>query len=409
MNYTSSMIFFSYFFNAKVRDSVGDVVGNVKDALIRVDSNTEFPLLLALTLDVDHKRCIVTDAIESWGPGGVILDRKLGESLIECVIDSSTVSLKKTIVDRQIVDLAGMRVVRVNDVQFGRVRGMMSLIALDISTRGLLRRIGMFETRLDRWMKPNFIQWKQVSLVDNKIHLSGNVDQMVKLHPADIANLIEKMNIRQGSVVLESLDQATAARVLEEVQPDIKTILVKSLGPERAAAIMGKMSIDELVDLIQLLPSSESREIIHRLPANAKTQNIKSILEYDEDTAGGLMTTELVVVHPQQSVADVIEKIKDISQDHHTIPFVYVVDEQGRFCGILSTRRLLVSQHSERMEEIMKSVDRLPTAKERDGLMDVAELMTKYNLFTIAVLDEQEKLLGVVTADDIMRRLIPHA
>ena len=404
------MIFFTYFLNAPVRDSQGQTIGKATDALIRLEQSQDASPLISMIVSSGRNRfCIVVESIESWGPGAVVLDRKMADAQVRCPEGDDVVSLRKTVLDKQIVDLAGMRVVRVNDLQFARVRGAMSLIAIDVSTRGLLRRIGVRSPALDRIFKPNFIEWKQVRLIENRLHLSESVSAMVKLHPADIANIIEKMNVRQGSIFLESLDQATAARVLEEIQPDIKKVLVKSLGPKRAAEIMGKMSVDELVDLIQLLPTSESREVIQRLPADAKIQKMKNILEYDEDTAGGLMTTEYIVARPLDTVERVIGEMKAVSEQHHSIQYVYVADADGKLQGVVSTRRLLISPRDAIVRSIMKSAHRLPTASEHDNLKRVATLMTRYNLFSIAVLDSGKRLIGVVTADDIMRRLIPNA
>ncbi|MBI5135668.1 magnesium transporter [Candidatus Uhrbacteria bacterium] len=406
------MIFLSYLLGARVRDAQGSAVGTIIDALVDLRRSEDVPPLVGLLCRRsagEEAVCLSPDSLESWGPDSVILDARIDDAIITTPTGPGVVALKESVMDKQIVDLSGLRVVRVNDVQFSRVRSVMSLVALDISTRGLLRRMGFSHPRWDRLLKPNFLEWKDVSLVENQLHLTQHVEDMVKLHPADIANLIEHMNIRHGSVVLQSLDQATAARVLEEVQPEIQTILVKSLGPERAASIMQKMSVDELVDLMQALPNPESGEIMRRLPGNEKTEDLRSIIKYDEDTAGGLMTTEFVSAQPNLTVRQAVDLIRKVSTIHHSLPFVYIVDQREKFLGVVSTRRLLIADPDQTLAEVMKLSERLPTAGENDRLMDVATLMTKYNLFTVAVLDGKGKLLGVVTADDIMRSLIPNA
>jgi Mg/Co/Ni transporter MgtE len=320
------------------------------------------------------------------------------------------ISLKESVLDKQIVDLAGMRVVRVNDLEFGRVGQLMCLVAIDISTRGLLRRLGLRGGPISNLFKPNFLEWKDIRLMDNKIRLSTDAQELVKLHPADIANIVEKMNVKQGSIFLQALDQNVAARVLEEIQPDIKKILVKSLGPERTAALMGKMSVDELVDLIQLLPGRESRELISKLPVDSKIQKVRKILEYDEDTAGGLMTTEYVSAHPETVIEKVIENIRSISHLHHSIQFIYVLDDTGKFMGVVSLRNLVVSDRQKKIKDIMRKPNRrLPTMTVDQSVENIAALMTKYNLLSVAVLDKDKKLVGVVTVDDVMRHLVPKA
>jgi Mg/Co/Ni transporter MgtE len=246
-----------------------------------------------------------------------------------------------------------------------------------------------------------------VRLLGDKLQLSMGTNELVKLHPADIANIIEKLNLNQGSELLQALDKKTAARVLEELEPELQRILVESLGPERAASVMQKMSIDELVDLIQILPDRKSKEIMANLPSDS-TQKVKNILEYDEDTAGGLMTTEYVSVFPAATVKEAVEQIKKTYQLHRGSYIVYIIDEQGGFKGDVSLRRLLISEPDQTMHDLMDK-EKKSTATVGQSILEVASLMTKYNLTSIAVLGSDKKLLGVVTVDDVMRHFVPHA
>lgn len=408
------MLFFSAILGAIVRDLTEETCGRVSDILIRIgeDREQEFPPLLGIVMKdkkTKEEVFLPMEVIETWGPNEAEVDRKIEEAVKEIPQGERIVYLKKSVLDKQIVDLEGMRVVRVNDLQFGRVNEIMSLIAIDISTRGILRRLGIQGDILDNIFKSNFLEWHNIQLTDNKLHLAKGAKDLIKLHPADIANIIEKMNLRQGRTLLESLDQAVAARVLEEIQPDIKKLLVKSLGPERTANLMNKMSVDELVDLIQLLPGRESREILKKLPVNAKKENIKKILEYDEDTAGGLMTTEYITAMPNMTVGDVVEKIRKLSHMHHSILFIYIINKEGKFLGVVSIRNLIISNRNKQMKEIMRKEKRAQGVKEHDEITQVANHMTKYNLLSVAVLNKKKHLVGVVTVDDIMRRFVPNA
>ncbi|MEK9133208.1 MAG: CBS domain-containing protein [Patescibacteria group bacterium] len=406
------MLFFSNIRDASVRDNLEEVVGVVYDVLINNDTDREFPPVMGIVIKDKRstKQFIPVEYIESWGASEIELARKLYESTAKIPTGDNIVSLRDNVLDKQIVDLAGMRVVRVNDLQFSRVQQSMCLIAIDISNRGILRRLGMRSHFLNHIFKPNFLEWKNVKLMDNKLYLSTGAKEIVKLHPADIANLIEKMNVYQGSTLLQSLDPTVAARVLEEIQPDIKKLLVKNLGAERTATLMGKMSVDELVDLIQLLPGRESREIISKLPLDSKIQKVKKIMEYDEDTAGGLMTTEYITASSDMTVEQAIAEIKRVSHLHHSIQFIYIVDTDGKFLGVVSLRNLIVAAKTQSIKEIMRKPNKkLPTIHVDQTFEYLTRLMTKYNLLSVAVLDKDRKLIGVVTVDDIMRRLVPTA
>lgn len=408
------MLFFSAILGAVVRDTEEKTVGKTVDILIKApqEKDVEFPQLLGIVVKLKNRKSNVfirMESIESWGPQEIELDMKFEDCEEEVPKGPTIVALRESVLDKQIVDLEGMRVVRVNDLQFGRVKQIMSLIAIDISTRGLLRRIGIYSHLVDKIFKANFLEWNDIHLTDNKLHLAKGAKDIVKLHPADIANILEKMNLHQSTTLLQALDHATAARVFEEIQPDIQKVLIKFLGSEKAANLMNKMSVDELVDVIQLMPDKQSREILRKLPVGQKKEHVKRFLEYDEDTAGGMMTTEFITAMPNDTVASVIDQIRECSHMHHSILFIYIVDKNKKFVGVISIRSLIIADKNKKLKDIMRKEKRIEVAREHDDIDAVATAMTKYNLLSVAVIDKKRKLLGVVTVDDIMRSFLPKA
>jgi len=403
------MLYLSDLLNAVVRDQTDNKVGAVKDIFVKDDSKQNHPPIFGITIKTnkkDKKNFIKIIDIESFTKKNIIIKKHLKEVVREGTDDKNVISLRTTVLDKQIVDMGGIRVVRVNDLQLGYIKDKLCLIALDIGRTGLIRRLGLHHGAL---AKPELVEWKDISLMGDKLQLSTAVKDLVKLHPADIANIIEKVNLNQGSMLLESMDEHTAARVLEEIEPEIQKILIEKLGPERASNVMQKMSVDELVDLIQLLPARESKEILEELPSDTKKQHVKKILEYDEDEAGGLMTTEYIAAYPEATVEQVTEDIRRISHMHSSIYFIYIIDRGDKFLGVVSLRRLMLSEKDVKMKILMKKGKKIPTAKVDDELIEVASLITKYNLFSSAVLDDKGRLLGIVTVDDIMRHFVPHA
>lgn len=404
------MLFFSTILGGEVKDQTDELVGKIHDVVIKFD-NQGFPSIFGiLFIDKDkNKRVIPVKHIETFGKNYITLKNIIAdvEVLVPGEKEKDLVFLRETVLDRQIVDMAGVRVVRVNDLQFGMVQGVMCLVAIDIGKLGILRRLGLGGWSLFKFLQSELLEWKNVRLVGDKLQLSMSGKELVKLHPADIANIIEKLNLNQGSELLQALDKKTAALVMEELEPELQKILVQNLGPERAASVMQKMSIDELVDLIQMLPDYKSKEILQNLPSDSK-QKVRKILEYNEDTAGGLMTTEYISAFLDTTVESVIENIKQSYHMHRGIYFVYITDEHGLFKGVVSVRKLLVSEKDHVMRDLIDTENKT-TARVEQTVSDIATLMTKYNLTALAVLDDDKRLIGVITVDDVMRHFVPHA
>ncbi|HBU07147.1 MAG TPA: hypothetical protein DEB09_03620 [Candidatus Magasanikbacteria bacterium] len=404
------MFYFSNLFNKKIRDKNDEIVGHLVDIAVDSDDKKQYPPVVGILVKGKNNKEYYVEIknVSNWSSGGIFLRCVLNEKMLSIPKEDHLLFLNRHIVDKQIVDLSGVKVVRVNDLQFSIVQGIMSLLAIDVSTSGLLRRLG-FHGSLFRFFKPHLLEWKDIHIVGDKLQFDINKDDLVKLHPADIANIVEKLNLNQSSTLLDSLDERTAAKVLEEVQPEIQKILVQHLGPERAMDIVGKMSADELVDLIQLLPARESVQLIERLPSYKDAKSLRKILEYDEDEAGGLMTTEYLTASSEDTVGETIEKIKKYSHLHRSIFFVYVVDTENHYLGVVSMRRLMISDEKRKVGEVMKRIAGIPGVKVDANLTKIATIMTKYNLLSVAVIDNDNHLLGIVTIDDIMRCLIPNA
>lgn len=403
------MLFFSNIVGGQVQDEAEVEVGKVQDVVIQM-TDEGFPRIFGIVI-VDKKRgksLVQTHHIETFGKNYLTLKDVFAKAAEPMPVDNKNlVFLGETVLDRQIVDMAGIRVVRVNDLHFGMVQGQMSLVALDIGKLGILRRLGLEALNVFGFLQPELLEWKNVRLLGDKIQLSMSGKELVKLHPADIANIIEKLNLNQGSELLQALDKKTAAQVLEELEPELQKILVQNLGAERAAGLMQKMSIDELADLIQMLPEYKSKEILQSLPSDS-TQKVKKVLAYDQNTGGGLMTTEYVSAFMENTVCEVIEKIRQLSHLYHSIYFVYITDKKGVFNGVVSLRRLLISEPTQTMVELVGDENRITASPDQD-ILEIATLMTKYNFTSVAVLDANKKMLGVITVDDVMRHFVPNA
>ncbi|MBI5731853.1 MAG: magnesium transporter [Candidatus Magasanikbacteria bacterium] len=403
------MFYLSELIGSKIKDSADVAVGRLEDILIRPKAGIYSPLEFIVIKErkTKQKKILPFFHVENLGRGKITL-KALYEHISTLEETQEYLGLYEEILDQQIVDTEGMRIVRVNDLHLGIFQEKMCVLGIDVSFKGILRRLGLSKLDFFDLFKVILIDWRKTQPIHGRLKVDTLAEGLVKLHPADLANIVEKMNFNEGSLLLKTLDKTTAARVLEELQPEIQKILVKRLGPEHAAGMAAKMSVDELADLIQSFSEEEAKELMSRLPVDAKTQKVKKILEYEEDTAGGLMTPEFMAAYDNTAVSEAIEKIKKQFSEFSSIYFVYVVDKEGKFLGAVSLRRLLVAERNQTMREIMKG-PRIPVASVEDSLAEVASLMTKYNLLSVAVVDKERKLLGIVTVDDLMRHFVPSA
>ncbi len=214
--------------------------------------------------------------------------------------------------------------------------------------------------------------------------------------------------MRQGSKLMSSLDEDTAAQVVEEMDPEVKKILVNNLGTEKASKIIDKMSADEIADLLQMLSKEESKDLLSYLQ-NGKLKKVQKLIKYGKDTAGGIMTADFVSGLPDWTVKYAISEIKKASPAMRSMLYIYITDKEGGFKGAVSLRRLLTADKDQTMVDLIKRLPHSSTLRTGQKIKDIGRVMTKYNLYTAAVLDDNKKLVGMVTIDDVMRQIFPKA
>ena len=406
------MPYISELLNNRVTDSADVSVGKLQDILITAKEGTFAPLeFLVIKIGHDETRFVPYEFVANFTSSKISLKNIFNKiALTELPAGRSYVRLKKEILDKQIVDVAGTRVVRVNDLRIGSFENKTCVLAIDASFKGLLRRLGIADFFVAQIFDAKLIDWRQAKLLEGSAPLQLNTaeEQLSHLHPADLANLVEDLDVMHASNLLASLDSAEAAKVLEEVDPELQTVLVKYLGPEKAGKILSQMSSDELVDLIKTFSGGEAREFLSQVKSG-KTQNLQQLISYPDNTAGGLMTLDMVTARPDWTVQQAIEEIRRASDSLRSIFYVYLTDDEGYFKGVLSIRRLLLADKSTVLSSMAKKFPDHSFLKPHFKMDEIIELMTKYNLYTALVLDKDKKLLGIVTIDDVMRQLFPTA
>jgi flagellar motility protein MotE (MotC chaperone)/sporulation protein YlmC with PRC-barrel domain len=316
--------------------------------------------------------------------------------------------LARDILDKQIVDVAGRRVVRVNDAQLAEYDRAIRLVAVDISTAGFLARV------LPRWLIEGHLQrqlipWGQVEFFASgvpQVKLSIPHNKIARLHPADIAKLVEELAYPQASEVLASLEDDVAADTVEELEPSLSTAIISSLSPEDAADILDEMDPDDAADLLGELPEDQAQGLLKEMEAEEAAQ-VQRLLTYPDDSAGGMMTTDFVAVPQHLTAHQVLSRLRRIKELPEEIYYLYVVDREpnGRLVGLLTLRHLVAAAPDSLVKDIMSR--NAIRARVTDPADEVARTIAHYNLLALPVVDEADHLLGVVTVDDAIDVILP--
>jgi CBS domain-containing protein/sporulation protein YlmC with PRC-barrel domain len=324
--------------------------------------------------------------------------------------------LSRDLLDQQVIDVFGRKVVRVNDVDLHHEsvanRPVLKVGSVDVGPRGAVRRLlkGVVPLpalrALLRKIPPRTIPWDFVDLIETdparRVKLKISHERLARLHPADIADIVEDLAPDEREAVFETLDEEVAAEALEEVDPKVQKAIVESLDSNRAAEIVEEMEPDAAADLLADLPEERTSEILLEMKPQERREMVE-LLEFGEKTAAGRMNTEYLAVNQNATVHDAIETLRRFQGGVETVSTIYLVDEDGRLAGAVPLAKLVLASP----DTPLKSLTQEPliytnaNAKEKD----FAELFDKYNLLTLPVVDDNKKLTGVITSDDIISLL----
>jgi magnesium transporter len=406
---TTVLFYLSEVVGTPVTSPSGERLGTLRDLIVQVGSDP-FPKVKGLVVAVGGISMpiyVPWDSVESMSRSGVkLLTSRLDLRPFER--RDGEVLLARDILDKQIVDVAGRRVVRVNDAQLALYGRTLRLVAADVSTAGFLARVlprWMIEGRLTR----KLISWSQVEFFASEVpqvKLAIPHDKIARLHPADIAQLVEELAYPQASEVLTSLNEPLAADTVEELEPSLSTAIISSLPPEDAADILEEMDPDDAADLLGELPAEQAEGLLKEMQADEAAQ-VQQLLTYPEDSAGGMMTTDFVAMPEYLTARQAIGRLRQQKELPDQIYYIYVVDHEldGHLVGVISLRHLVTAPPDSRLREIM--IRDIIKAHVNDPADEVARTIAHYNLLALPVVDENNHLLGVVTVDDAIDVILP--
>ncbi len=406
-------LFVSEIIKKPVLDPKGEELGKVKDII--VVKGEPFPKVSNLIIERKKNYYIISWTDLNIFNKKIISAKVYSESLSKYEFDENDLLIVRDIFDKQIVDANGAKVVRVNDVKLEGYESEAILVAVDVGMRGIMRRLGIERGGEDlmrvfrKHLPYNLISWNYIQPLEPKLtNISLTVPrQMVsELHPADIAEIISQVSHKEGATFFKELDVETAAEALSELQPDVQVEIISGMETEKAADIIEEMQPDEAADVLSDLPVDKAKEILEQIEKE-EAQDIQELLSHEEDTAGGIMTNVYISYLPETTVREAIEKFKKDAEEVETVYYIYVIDENEKLVGVISLRDLLLAPPDAKLSDIMKR--KIKTVTPETDEQEVAEIVSKYNLVAIPVIDSENYMLGIVTIDDIIDRILPPA
>ncbi len=406
------MFYLSKLKGITVVDHLGNHSGNLVDLVVSLKD--KYPAVTSVVIRSHRKEQVVLpwDALRGFEESRVLLAQKV-EDIKPRAVKKDEIQLMRDVLDKQIVDTEGRKVIRVQDIQLARVDRKIRVIAVDISGRAILRRLGIgaISDLLPSRFSPghNYIDWANVDLIGSGVDvvkLKVSHDKLSLLHPADIADIINELAPDDRVALLESLDKGVAADAVEEMIPEHQACALTEMAPKKAADILKEMEPDDAVDLLADLPDEKSAELLGIIKKE-EADELRELLRHAEDSAGGIMTTEFVALDANMTVEAAIEHIRKLEPDAETIYYAYVVDAEERLLGVLSLRKMIISQPETRIRDIMETSP--VTVNVKDEQEEAAKVIAKYNLLAVPVVDDNGKLEGIVTVDDAIDVVIPTA
>jgi magnesium transporter len=400
---------------AEAYDSAGNLVGRVKEMFIVPDEQPNRISRLLLSRGKYRPLVAKSDQVATVAPGRITLSTD--ESALELYHPNEAwLAVRKDLLDQQIIDTNGRKVVRVNDVDLSDERSNgnteLRLTDVDVGLPGAVRRLlqGLVPPAgirsLQQKLPQRTIRWEFVNLLESdplrRVKLRLSSERLAELHPADIADLLEEVSPAERQSIISSLDEETAAEAIAELDKRLQTQVVETLDNEQAAGIIEEMSPDAAADLIQSLEPKKSKAVLAEME-DQEAHEVEELMRFDEDTAGGMMTTEFVTVGEDATRGEVVDYIR-----FHEIPVdqldnIVLINRDAGLAGAVPIARLLLAATDDRMSDLTSEPLLSVTPETRDK--EIFELFDKYNLRSLPIVNQEKHPIGVITVDDVVSRM----
>ena len=392
----------------ELRDAGRERLGRVDDLIVRLGDD-EYPPVTGAVASVAGRQVFVpAEQMTEIAPGRITLGGDVLD-LQHFRRRPQEVLLKKDVLDRQLINVDGARLVRANEIELTRLEGWYRVVGVDLSLRGLARRV--LPRPLARLFRAgDFLDWASVEPFTGHVptvRLRVPHPKLARLHPAQLADLVEAASHREGEEIIAavSTDPELEADLFEELEDKHQLEFVEERSDAEIAELLGRMEGDDAADLVLQLPEERREDVVALLPL-AQGRRVRTLLGYDPATAGGLMSPEFVCLYAEATVEEALERVRHSRVHADGASWVFALSARRRLRGAVPLADLLRAAPGTRLAEIVRSVQRVSPDAE---LEEVARLMTDFDLTVVPVVDASETLLGIVTVDDVLELVLPES
>src|SRR5215212_8265792 len=403
------MLYVSQMIGRPILDARNEKIADISDILVRYGSD-DYPPVIGVVARLRRRNFFIPrrNIKELNEHGARMSSAKLDLTPFER--REGEVLLAKDVLDNQLIDVDGKRVVRVNDVQLIDVGDFWRVTGADVSIQGFVRRL-MPKGFYGSARPVEVLDWADVGYLATDtatvtVQLKSSKDKLSRLHPVEIAQLAESLSPIHRTEIVESLDNEIAADTLEEMSTENQARILEEMDEERAADILEEMSPDDAVDVLGEMDEEKAQELFDLMEDEEKA-DVAELMPFAHDTAGGLMTTEFIVFPKDLTVSQAIARLRDMAETPNMIYYLYVVEEENswKICGVISLRSLILADPTYPLAEVMR--DQFQFAHPNDDAEKAAQMIAEYNLLALPVIDDLGEIAGIVTVDDAMEFLLP--
>lgn len=389
----------------KIYDEFGDVLGTLRDVYVTTEEG--YPRIIGYKVRRDGSiyHYEFRD-INFYDDDGKVLIKTRGSK--EILPRTYSYLLSRHLLDKKIVDINGKQVVRVDDLRIAKIAGEYRVVAVETGPLAKYRRMGLgwaakfIYKILGKSYEDTVLMWDDVEsleMINNDLKLQIPYQKLSKLHPADLADILEELDSKSRKQVFESLDEDLAADALEELDQEYKGKIIKELSESKAAELLENMPSDEIADLLDELDEEEREKILVNLEKE-DAEEVKELLEYEDESVGSIMAKDFISLNLDITVKETVDILKEMEPDEEDMYYIYITDNEDKVQGIISLRDLILSPGENKLRDIMDT--NFEYLRNYDNIEEAIELTTKYDLLSIPVVDEDEKLVGIVIIHDII-------
>lgn len=389
----------------KIYDEFGDVLGTLRDVYVTTEDG--YPRIIGYKVRRDGSiyHYEFRD-INFYDDDGKVLIKTKGSK--EILPRTYSYLLSRHLLDKKIVDINGKQVVRVDDLRIAKIAGEYRVVAVETGPLAKYRRMGLgwaakfIYKILRKSYEDTVLMWDDVEsleMINNDLKLQIPYQKLSKLHPADLADILEELDSKSRKQVFESLDEDLAADALEELDQEYKGKIIKELSESKAAELLENMPSDEIADLLDELDEEEREKILANLEKE-DAEEVKELLEYEDESVGSIMAKDFISLNLDITVKETVDILKEMEPDEEDMYYIYITDNEDKVQGIISLRDLILTPGENKLRDVMDT--NFEYLRNYDNIEEAIELTTKYDLLSIPVVDEEEKLVGIVIIHDII-------